>query len=683
MLNQSEALDPAAGDDHGVEESLKGWDFPRLVARLRDHLLDIEAEEMSLLQSLDNDSDDEVRASISRMLGRDAADPDLLAKSTFEHLVYARLVFEVPFVQFDWIADENRWSIMNKTLVPGGTNSNDELYRHLSNSLWTFLQEDTRRSIKLLGGGNGSIGQRSCGLSKRAVFALHGLDRNGKPPASWRNTSTPAGGILPSYMDVEFRRTVCQELLDHLEKGASFSINHCCFAECARIFEKVTCAKPLPLMNDLLYRKATRGCGDDLAAYFDSFNPVVGERNYSDRLEVLTCPLRKKLIFDINECNANANKNSIEFINDTFENYLIHDALPPEDVQRVIHEYDRLPFVEGKGGRTGSRVRCVSKDPEATYFFVGSGPAGTQWAYPTDYASGFECYLLDKFQTIMDVQNAYVAKQYGRDYSFNVLRATMLHCNVTHCSAGGYGEHDDTGPNHNRKEDDNCMTMSQAEAKWLLPTRGGHQTLTYVLTSDDGIDYTPSHAIQWLDSGGKGRDGDILGVFELGSNDMHWQGPGSQYSRHRVIVLPYGKTLAGPHWRMVITVRATYCPLKQPREHRAALEEQLVGDNRNKLDSLPDRSEYLTENGALVGVLSYFQNGGKRSSEGKRKSEQPNSGPNSKRQKKASSGGNGKSRPIFPVLPTRKKKHYLPRRPNQFRPRNHQASQAVDRPLLQ
>ena len=129
-------------------EGMDDYEFITLVAKLRETK---EAED-SVLSALMDSNDESSKEAIARMLGRP---PELAHISTFEQLVYARLVFEVPFVKFEKSHDGLFWKqTCAKQLADLPRDERkDLLLWHLRNSLWVFPMEDPQHNGILFGGG--------------------------------------------------------------------------------------------------------------------------------------------------------------------------------------------------------------------------------------------------------------------------------------------------------------------------------------------------------------------------------------------------------------------------------------------------------------------------------------------------------------------------------------------------
>ena len=575
-------------------------DFLNLVANLRE----MKEVENDVLSSLMDPNDESSKEAIARMLGRP---PDLAHLSTFEQLVYARLVFEVPFVKFEKSETGHFWMRNHAKQLSDLQREEriDLLVEHLRNSLWVFLLEDTRHNSILLGGGE-SVGRKIPALSNKVILGLHGFNKNGLPTSFSKNATSGGSGILPLFMDCSFRRDVCNNLLKYLDDNRLKTLD---YDSASRIFSAARGGKLLPLATDEEYHEAIRGCGERMAEELQRMNPVPEDR-LEHRFISRILPLRK--IFDINQWKEK-DRNSAEFIRNTGELFLANEFLSDEKVDEAFDSLNSVPFLPGRGGREGTVMRIIDYNLERSGFCTGSAEGNSLNWYPSDRPrTSWEWWIRDYVQRFMNAQNNYVRDKIGGERCFGEWKVNMLQINISPMTNGSYAVHDDSGPLLNRREETidasgvGSGLFTQAEAQWFLPSRRTQQTLTTILTSDRGA-IPGNHRIVWSDPAFRQPNCcNSVGDITTSHNCSHGQLAGLQLLGHKPETTPIGKSLGSNHVRVVISCRGTFCPIRDNADYQSALESQLCNARNLDKDTLPGEEMYEECKGAIVGAVAYM-----------------------------------------------------------------------------
>jgi hypothetical protein len=256
-------------------------------------------------------------------------------------------------------------------------------------------------------------------------------------------------------------------------------------------------------------------------------------------------------------------------------------ATNPELMKCLLELYTTgdLQFIRGKRGRDGSIVRVVTSanDPKGMIFQNGSGGSTVQ--YPVFAAHNKERELMDSIVTF--VRSVAPPNSPGTRYECN-----LLHVLITKLLAGGYGAHDDFSVLLGRlaKDVPDAYTTEEGNA---LPTQADTITVTLVWCTKAGA----TCRITWS------KDGVDIGSIDTCNNDIHLQGPGTQYNgiQHRVELLTRKEAVDATDKRIIISARVAVVASKIG---------STAYDERKEASQIPLDNEPLSfkEHGCLNGL---------------------------------------------------------------------------------
>jgi len=190
----------------------------------------------------------------------------------------------------------------------------------------------------------------------------------------------------------------------------------------------------------------------------------------------------------------------------------------------LFAEYNDYPFYLAKPGallerRFGRAVSFTSKPSPMVVH--------DQLQDPALHPSPKEEKLLALAKRLAGLQREYIEEQFGGVVGSTTFDTNLLHVVAGHLTGSSYSAHVDSHELLNSHP--NKPFWMKADKTARLPTQKEQQTLTWYFCNCSG-----GCRITWRD--GKRKLGHTI---DLGSNGMHWQGPGSQEQvTHEVNPIP-------------------------------------------------------------------------------------------------------------------------------------------------